>query len=311
VAGLAAGRRWLETHADDLLPDALAFARLGFRAAGMPLPPRLAPSRAGRIARTVLPVSRDFDAVAAAVGRLHAAYRGDAPLAGPLTAARRAARARPLDRAAINRALAEAARGELSAASLQWMTRPLASGFGLTHQLLAWLLCVWSGGRDDAAARASALARAVRAETARRGGDHDLLAQQTAMLALGGWPAPGLAPLARRILERQDARDGGWHYFERRVSPAETFARVCEGRSALLGWPIPYEEERFGVLVRTMHHAHRGHATALSVCALGVWLRGRTTRDSSPSAPRRGARRAGPGSRRAARSPAGRRRGRP
>jgi hypothetical protein len=156
------------------------------------------------------------------------------------------------------------------------------AGFALTHQLLASLFCVWNGRPGDASRHARRLARQVVREAVPENGYHDLLAQQTAFLALGGWPTARLRPLIRRIIASQDPTDGGWHYFETRLSsPAETLGRVCFGDSALLGWPIPCREDQLGTLARAVHVAHRGHATALSVCALGV-VTARTNRRSTP-----------------------------
>jgi hypothetical protein len=144
----------------------------------------------------------------------------------------------------------------------------------LTHQLLAWLLCVWNDCRDDSLEFARRQARKVFSEAAVASGYYDLFAQQTAFLALGAWPIVDLQPFMYRILRSQDASDGGWHYFDRILSrPSETFARVCYEQSPLLGWPIPYREEQFGALVKTIHQAHRGHATGLSICALGAFWR--------------------------------------
>ena len=98
------------------------------------------------------------------------------------------------DRGVTNCALAEAARGRLSPTSLRWMRQPHSTGFVLTHQLLAWLLCVWNDSRDDALEFAQRLALRVLGETALTGGYHDLLAQQAAFLALGGWPTADLPP---------------------------------------------------------------------------------------------------------------------
>jgi hypothetical protein len=159
--------------------------------------------------------------------------------------------------------------------------------FVLTHQLLAWLFCVWNGCRDDAPHNARRMARRVFWEARHVSGYYDLLAQQTAFLALGAWPTADLQPLVRRVLRSQDANDGGWHYFERTLSGAsEALTRVCYGESPLLGWPIRHREGQLGVLADAVHQAHRGHATALSVCALGVFWRAsvkaRTSRGSTP-----------------------------
>ena len=176
-----------------------------------------------------------------------------------------------LDGATINRALAEAVRGQLSPVSLRWMQRRGQRDFVLTHQLLAWLFCVWRQAWPDARHIARQLAGAVFREAAQVGGYYDLLAQQTAFLALGAWPSDGLRPLVARILASQDAADGGWHYFETPSSDASaSLSRVFCGWSPLMRWPIPYEEGQLDALARTIHRAHRGHATALSICALGV-----------------------------------------
>lgn len=290
-ASIAAGRQWLEAHSADVLPDTLVFARIGLRAAGLSFPERLRRPHAGRIARALIPLSPAFRAVASGAGRLYLRSRGKPPFAAERASfANRETGPRrhdegvsPLDRATINRALADAVRGRLSSPSLRWMRQPRRTGFVLTHQLLAWLFCVWNGCRDDAVARARRLARRVFREAVHVRGYHDLLAQQTAFLALGGWPAAGLPPLIRRVLGSQDADDGGWHYFERRLAGAsETLSRVCEGRSPLLGWPIACPEDQFAALVSTVHHAHRGHATALSICVLGLFSRatGQSSTDS-------------------------------
>lgn len=145
------------------------------------------------------------------------------------------------------------------------------------------MFCVWGGRRDDAIDRARHLGRRVFGEAVYARGHYDLFAQQTAFLALGGWPTAGLQPMIRRILENQDTDDGGWHYFERKLSgPSETLSRVCDGGSPLLGWPIPCPEGRFAALVNVVHHVHCGHATALSICALGVFARaiGQSSKDS-------------------------------
>jgi hypothetical protein len=248
----------------------------------MSLPEGLGASRAENAARDLIPVSAEFETVAAAADRVYVDYRGTAPLAEQrVSLAHRGARprrarerARPMDRATINGALADAVRGQLARPSVRWMGQRHTTGFVLTHQLLAWLFCVWTGCRDDAPRRARRLARIVAWEAAHVRGYFDLLAQQTAFLALGGFPTAGLQPLIARILRNQDADDGGWHYFERKLSgPGEALTRVCLGRSPLLGWPIAHREDQLGALAEVVHRAHRGHATALSVCALGVFWR--------------------------------------
>lgn len=283
ITSIAAGRQWLETHSGNFLPDTLVFARIGLRAAGLSLPERLRQRHAGRIARALIPLSPAFTAVASGAGLLYVRSRGKLlPLAverasftGRETGPRSHEEAvSSPDRATINRALADAVRGRLSSPSLRWMCKPRRTGFVLTHQLLAWLFCIWGGRRDDAVGRVRLLAGRVFREAVHVRGYHDLLAQQTAFLALGGWPAARLQPLIRRILGSQDTDDGGWHYFERRLTGAtETWSRVSEGRSPLLGWPIACPEDQFAALVSMVHHAHRGHATALSICALGLFSR--------------------------------------
>jgi hypothetical protein len=291
LGSITAGRDWLARHSADLLPDTLAFASIGIRAAGLSVPEHLRLSRAGRVARALIPLSPAFETVAAAAAGVYRSYRGTAPLAQqrvPLPARpagrRRAGNGvRGMDRATINGALADAVRARLAPSSVRWMSRRHTTGFVLTHQLLAWLLCVWTGARTDAPRRARRVARAVAWETAHVRGYMDLLAQQTAFLALGGWPIAGLQPLIVRILSEQDA-DGGWHYFERKVSgAAEALTRVCLGGSPLLGWPLAYREDQLGALAEVVHHVHRGHATALSVCALGVFRRAVATQTSKTS----------------------------
>lgn len=289
LASIAAGRSWLEQHSADLLPDALVFAEVGLRAAGLSFPKRLQRPSAGRISEARIPLSPAFKTVAADAAGLYFAYCRRPPFADETSGAANRDSVgppckqytNPIDRATINAALADAVRGHLSSRSRRWMHRRNNTGFVLTHQLLAWLFCVWNGSRDDASKRARWLARRVFWEATHVRGYHDLLAQQTAFLALGGWPTAGLEPLVRRVLRSQDSYDGGWHYFERRLSAAsETLIRVCDGRSPLLGWPPSFDEE-FGILVNVVHRAHRGHATALSICALGVFT-ARRTRDSTP-----------------------------
>jgi hypothetical protein len=197
LASIAAGRDWLQRHSAELLPDTLAFASIGIHAAGMSLPEGLGASRAGNAARDLIPVSAAFETVAAAADRVYVDYRGTAPLAEQrVSLAHRGARprrarerARPMDRATINGALADAVRGQLARPSVRWMGQRHTTGFVLTHQLLAWLFCVWTGCRDDAPRRARRLARIVAWEAAHVRGYFDLLAQQTAFLALGGFPA--------------------------------------------------------------------------------------------------------------------------
>lgn len=288
---MAAGRGWLERHAAYLLPDALVFAEIGLRAAGMRHSPRLHPRRAGRAAQRLVPLSPAFRTVAAAAGPLYHGYRGPAPL----VAARRAQRRRlpsrrasgslvpSLDGATINRALAECVGAGPSPESLRWMRRPGQSDFVLTHQLLTWLLYLWNRGPEEATRRIRRLGDTVRREADRLGAYHDLLAQQTAFLALGGWPSNDLRPLIARILADQDARDGGWHYFETNtLDAAAVLGRVACGWSPLIGLPVAGEERHLGRMAATLRHVHRAHATALSLCALGVTARRR--RDSTPSA---------------------------
>jgi len=288
LAGIAGGGQWLEAHARHLTPDALVFAQIGFRAARLPVPPRLRRPHAGSVSRTLLPVSPAFRTVAANVARLYFAYSGAAPCAkarsgatSPIRATRRD-RMERVDRDLINRVLAEAVTGDVSSESRRWMRRSGGTGFTLTHQFLASLLHHWSNRRGAGADCARRVGTRVFREAIRRRGYVDLLAQQTAFLALSGWPMAGLAPLLRRLLRAQDAGDGGWHYFERKLSePGETFMRVSEGRSPLLGWPIHCNEDDLGTLVAVIHDAHRGHATALALCALGV-VTARTSRGSTP-----------------------------
>jgi hypothetical protein len=279
LAAIAAGRDWLERHAPYLLPDALVFAEIGLRAAQLPLPRRLKPPGAGRIAETVIPLSPAFRTIAAATGPLYLGYRGEPPLAGArvtpargtVSRRRRRSTSASLDGVTINRALAEAVRGRPSPVSLRWMRRRRQRDFVLTHQLLAWLFCVWSQVRPDARLMARRLAGAVFREAARVGGYHDLLAQQSAFLALGAWPPDSLRGLVGRILASQDAADGGWHYFEvSSLDASASLSRVLYGLSPLIGGSIPREETQLAALARTLHRVHRGHATGLSICALGV-----------------------------------------
>jgi hypothetical protein len=290
LASIAAGCEWLQQHSADLLPDSLVFARIGLQAAGLPFPRTLHRRHAGRTSEALIPLSPAFEAVAANAARAYLAYRGKPPFADESSSlshrdfARppRRRRAAPIDRVTINAALADAVRGRPSARSLRWMRQRGNTGFVLTHQLLAWLFCVWNGRVHDAPEGARRVARRVWGDATRARGYGDLLAQQAAFLALGGWPLVGLQPLVHRLLRNQDRGDGGWHYFERRLSGAsETLSRVCDGRSPMLGWPIACAEGEFGALVTAVDRAHRGHTTALSICALGVF-RARTTRGSIP-----------------------------
>ena len=287
-AGVVSATQWLEAHATHLTPDALVFAEIGFRAARLPVPTRLRRPHAGSVGRALIPVSPAFRTVAANVARLYFAYSGTAPCAkarsDPTSSIRATRRDRMerVDRDLINRVLAEAVTGDVSSESRRWMRRSAGTGFTLTHQFLASLLHHWSRRRGARADCARRLGPRVFREAISRRGYGDLLAQQTAFLALSGWPMAGLEPLLRRLLRAQDAGDGGWHYFERTLSePGETFLRVSEGRSPLLGWPIRCSEADFGTLVAVIHDAHRGHATALALCALGV-VTGRTSRGSTP-----------------------------
>jgi hypothetical protein len=278
---LAAGHAWLEEHSAELLPDAAAFAYIGVRVAKLSFSKRLGPRHAGGTARLRIPVSSTFKRIAALAVPLFLRYSETPPLASiRFRAGDRRERGQdptiqiPIDRATINEALAEACQGHLSSASLQWMRQTCHSGFALTHQLFAWLLCAWSRCHEDATRHARRLAPTVFLEAGGVPGYYDLLAQQVAFLALGGWPASRLEPLVQRILSSQDSSDGGWHYFEsNELGPAQTWGRVCYNQSPLIGWPIPHEEEDLGAVVNAVHWAHRGHATALSVCALGVFSR--------------------------------------
>jgi hypothetical protein len=179
-----------------------------------------------------------------------------------------------VDVALINRALAEAASGTMSALSERWSRDHRSStGYTLTHKLLALVFRAAARGDSTLSAREVPVAEKVQAELYRELGATyvDLTAQRVACLALAGCPRDVLSPGIRWLVQHQ-ARVGDWDYFETWVDAYETVQRVHTRRSPLLQPPL-WKERRDPMLEASrIELAHRGHATAVAAAALACFV---------------------------------------
>jgi hypothetical protein len=281
VAALDRAHVWLELHRQSLLPDAAFFWRLSVEVDHRRIdeaerrlpPPELDPHD--------LLLSSDYLTLARRVRAL----LGRLPLAGAPYFRPRCGRL-PLglgtsglapsiavDVALINRALAEAASGAMSARAGRWARDHASStGYTLTHKLLALVFQASARGEPALPARDIPVAEKVLAELGRDlGGTYvDLTAQRVACLALAGCPPDVLGPGIRWLVQHQGLA-GDWDYFETSTDAYETVERVHTGRSPLLRPPL-WKERRDPMLeAHRIELAHRGHATAVAAAALACF----------------------------------------
>jgi len=150
-----------------------------------------------------------------------------------------------------NWALRQAAMGHVEEWCIRWMRRQDTWGYDLTHQLLAWLLCIKRQHRlDEAHTMASRLAWRLhhQVKNCQCKVYYDLFAESIAFLGMAGFPPHLLIEEYRHILKNQ-CSDGGWFFEE-----------------------LPIEHPQLNTI------QHRGHATGLSICALAYLLRAFKTR---------------------------------
>jgi hypothetical protein len=282
VAALDRARAWLDLHRESLLPDATLFWRLSVEVeqrrtdeAERWLPPPGPSTCELLLSSDYLTLARRASAL---LGRLPLSgtsyFR---PRCGRVPVGIRSSRLAPsiaVDVALINRALAEAASGTMSAPTERWSREHRSStGYTLTHQLLALVLRAAARGDSALPARDVPVAEKVLAELYRELGTTyvDLTAQRVACLALAGCPPGVLGPGIRWLVHRQ-AQVGDWDYFETRADAYETVERVHTGRSPLLRPPL-WKERRDPMLQASrIELAHRGHATAVAAAALACFV---------------------------------------
>lgn len=190
-----------------------------------------------------------------------------------------------VDAASIEAALGYSAMGRVDEPVLSWMRREGLRGYNLTHQLLAWILCLKNGHRvDEARQRICGLSPRLMGELDLYPFD-DLVAEGTAFLALAGFPMDRLARHFDRLLQAQDPQTGLWRYTQDRAEQMWLIENAHLGRSPLLRLgavqaydraPDPLQEFR---RLETLHH---GHTTGLTLWGLGVLLHTVGCRDGRP-----------------------------
>jgi hypothetical protein len=183
-----------------------------------------------------------------------------------------------IDGARSNAALTQASHGRFEAPVLAWMHRDDRWGYDLAHQLLAWVVCLKAGHRpDEARATAGRLAWRLFHEVrlSPLPVHYDLVAERIAFLALAGFPLERLADGFRLILAAQDREDGGWWFTRDPADQAAMLEQAHLGASPLAKPAKPWRDQPDAEAVRRrLEGIHRGHATGLSLWALGLWLAG-------------------------------------
>jgi len=184
-----------------------------------------------------------------------------------------------IDGAACRAAQSQSSMGQVEEPVLSWMRRDDLVGYNLAHQLLSWILCVKNGHRsDEARERVACLTPWLLREL-----DlypfllDDLFAESVAFLALAGFPVRWLTGHFHRLLAMQDPRDGKWCYSRDPGELMWVLENAHLGRSPLVRpgaiqqpyyqTPDPLQE------FRRLENFHHGHATGLSLWALGICLR--------------------------------------
>jgi amino acid adenylation domain-containing protein len=180
-----------------------------------------------------------------------------------------------VDSAACEAALAYSAMGRVEEPILSWMRRADLTGYNLTHQLLAWILCLKNGHRvDEARQRILGLAPRLLSELDLYPFD-DLVAEGTAFLALAGFPLDRLTRHFQRLLQAQDSRTGVWRYTRDAAEQMWLVENAHLGRSPMfrLGAVQPYDRAPDPLReFRRREILHHGHTTGLALWGFGVLL---------------------------------------
>jgi len=175
-----------------------------------------------------------------------------------------------------NAALTQASLGRVEEPVLSWLRREDLWGYDLSHQLLAWVVCVKLGHRlDEARERSGRLAWRLFHEIAHCAlpVHYDLAVERVAFLGLAGFPRVLLNEEYRRILSSQDPRDGGWWFTRNPADQRAMLDNAHLGASPLVRPARPYREQPGAeAVLERIEFLHRGHATGLSLWALGLLL---------------------------------------
>jgi hypothetical protein len=281
------GLEWFLAHSDDISPDSKMAALGGLilidpqriPAAREVVEPRERPNPVaflfGLVERSPLPVAWDDLDV----------FRRS-----PLRPSHRRYELYAINGAACQAAQAQSSMGQVEEPVLSWMRRNDLGGYNLAHQLLSWVLCVKNGHRlDEARERVSCLAPWLMREL-----DlypflyDDLFAESIAFLALAGVPVRWLTGHFHRLLRLQDPQDGKWRYTREPAELMWVVENAHLGRSPLLRLGAiqqPYYETRDPLEeFRRLENFHHGHATGLTLWALGICLREAHQRATSSAA---------------------------
>jgi hypothetical protein len=180
-----------------------------------------------------------------------------------------------VDGASCEAALGYSAMGRVEEPILSWMRRENLTGYNLTHQMLAWILCLKNGHRvDEARQRISGLAPRLMSELDLYPFD-DLVAEGTAFLALAGFPVDRLTRHFSRLLQAQDSQTGLWRYTRDAAEQMWLVENAHLGRSPLLrpGAVQPYDRAPDPLReFRRLETLHHGHTTGLTLWGLGILL---------------------------------------
>jgi hypothetical protein len=267
------GLEWLVAHSGDVSLDSKMAAWGGILLVD--------PQRAPAIRKAFEP-GRQANALAFLFGLVEKSPR---PIAwNHQDAFRLGARAQPpprrrefyaVDAASCEAALGYSAIGRVEEPILSWMRRGDLRGYNLTHQLLAWILCLKKGHRvDEARQRIGSLAANVISELDLYPFD-DLVAEGTAFVALAGFPVERLASQFLRLLDAQDPATGRWRYTQSAAEQMWLVENAHRGGSPLLRLGAV---QAYGRAVdplaefRRLEILHHGHTTGLALWALGVLL---------------------------------------
>ncbi len=177
-----------------------------------------------------------------------------------------------------NSALKQAAAGDIQDPCITWMRKQNLWGYLLTHQWIAWLLCLKRQYHlREAEEKVPMLAWRMYHELKNCPFEvyYDLFAERVAFLGLAGFPLRCLREEYVRILQSQDVDDGGWYFFSAtKDDQLSVLYNVLTGQSPLIDRPRWYNEnEELDDQGSYLMNVHRGHATGLSIWALLLLLK--------------------------------------
>lgn len=183
-----------------------------------------------------------------------------------------------IDGAHSNAALIQASLGRLEGPVFSWLRREDLWGYDLSHQLLAWVICLKQGHRtDEAREKTGRLAWRLFHEIqyGPPAVHYDLFVERIAFLLLAGFPLERLTEGLLQVLASQDQEDGGWWFTRVPADQASMIENAHLGSSPMIRPGKSYREHADPeAAFRRLQTLHRGHATGLSLWALGFWLRG-------------------------------------